>query len=283
VVVEDLAGRVAVVTGAASGIGRALVHRCGAEGMAVVAADVEPGALEAVVGELRDAGVRAIGVRTDVSSSADVEHLADVAFGQLGRVDLLCNNAGVFQGGFLWERTDADLEWVLGVNVWGILHAIRVFVPRMLTQEHDSHIVNTASVAGLVSTAYSGPYVISKFAAVAATECLAHDLRAVGSRIGVSLLTPSAIATGIATSGRNRPEHLANPLGDSTPDAEFVAAALADSTAGGLNPTVVAGQVLDAVRAGRFVVNTNETYYQQVEERMQGLLARELPSVSVID
>ena len=187
---DDFAGRVAVITGAASGIGRGLARHAARTGMRVVLADVEAPALDDAVAEAASLGAETLGVRTDVSREADVRALADAAYDRFGAVHLLCNNAGVFQAGVVWQRTAADWDWVLGVNLFGLLHGIRAFVPRMLEQGGDAHIVNTASMAGLISVAYSGPYVVSKFAAAALTECLAHDLRAQGSSIGVSCLVP---------------------------------------------------------------------------------------------
>ena len=181
--ITDLNGKTAVITGAASGIGRGLAVRCAEEGMRVVASDVERGALDETVAL---AGGDAIGVVADVSDAASVDALADAAFDAFGEVHLLCNNAGVFQAGILWERTLADWEWVLGVNVWGIIHGIRSFLPRMIAQGGVGHVVNTSSLAGIVTGAYSGPYVTSKFAALGLTESLAHDLAAAGSSIGAS-------------------------------------------------------------------------------------------------
>src|SRR5439155_12630836 len=180
-VITDFSGKVAVITGAGSGIGRALALRCAGAGMHVVAADVEDAALDETVAMVSG---DAIAVPTDVSDGAQVDALATRAFDAFGEVHLLCNNAGVFQAGLLWERTLADWTWVLGVNVWGIIHGIRAFVPRMLAQGDEGHVVNTSSLAGLVSNAFSGPYNVSKFAAAALTECLAHDLKATGATIG---------------------------------------------------------------------------------------------------
>src|SRR6202011_913903 len=165
---------------------------------------------------------------------------------RFGAAHVVCNNAGVFQGGLLWQRSDADWEWTLGVNVYGIIHGIRSFVPRMLAQGGDGHVVNTASMAGLVTAAYSGPYTTSKFAAVALSESLAHDLRAVGASIGVSVLCPSAVNTRIAESTRNRATTVATEA--EAPDAHFVEQALRDLTSGGLDPGTVAGMVVDAIR-----------------------------------
>ncbi|MCW2549623.1 MAG: family NAD(P)-dependent oxidoreductase [Mycobacterium sp.] len=271
----ELAGRVAVITGAGSGIGRALAQACAREGMKVVAADVEPGALQETVDSVTGAGGEAIAVITDVSKPAAVDALADAAYQAFGAVHLLCNNAGVFQAGVLWERTAADWEWVLGVNVWGIINGIKAFVPRMIAGGEPGHIVNTSSLAGVVSNAYSGPYNTSKFAALGLTECLAHDLATAKTQIGASVLVPGSVATRIADSVRNRPSSLAD--GQGAEDATFVDGMLAATAAAGIEPAAVATLVLDAVRKGQFVIPTSPGYDKQITHRMEALLAREVP------
>jgi NAD(P)-dependent dehydrogenase (short-subunit alcohol dehydrogenase family) len=282
---EHFAGRVAVVTGAGSGIGRAMARRFAAEGMVVVAADVEVPTLEETVSLIAGDGGRAIAAPTDVSDAGAVEALADTAFGECGAVHVLCNNAGVFSGGLLWERTARDWEWVLGVNLYGIVHAINSFVPRMLTQGEEAHIVNTASMGGLFTNAYSGPYYTSKFAAVGLSECLAHDLAAQGADIAVSVLVPSLVATGIGTSRRNRPERLLDRrLDEDLPaDVAFIETVLADSTAAGMPPDEVAQLVLDAVRAKQFYIPTKPSFDAQMTERFEDLLAKRLPRTPSID
>src|SRR3954447_17713939 len=247
---QDLAGKTAVVTGAGSGIGRSLVVAFAREGMRIVAADIETDALCATEA-LIDADV--VTVQTDVTVRDEVEHLATRAYDAYGSVDVLCNNAGVFQGGLLWECTDADFEWTLGVNLWGILHGIRAFVPRMLSAGNHAHIANTISMAGLASTPFSGPYDVSKFAAMAATECLAHDLASVGAAIKVSAVCPGLVDTGISRSRRNRPADLDAPQSDG---AAFVEQALADGTAGSMSPAAVADLVVEAIREEHFLVPT---------------------------
>jgi len=270
---DDFAGRVAVVTGAASGIGRGLARHAARDGMRVVLADVETQALEDAVAEVRDLGADAVGIRTDVSRADEVQALADQTFDRFGAVHLLCNNAGVFQAGVVWQRTQADWDWVIGVNVWGILHAIRAFVPRLLEQDTDAHIVNTASMAGLITVAYSGPYVVSKFAAAALTECLAHDLRAQGSSIGVSCLVPGLVDTRIADSTRNRPDE--PPSEVTAPDHHFVADVLKQQTStGGRHPDEVAAIVFDAVRARQFWIPTTDGFEALVRNRYDALLDR---------
>lgn len=276
----DLHDRVAVVTGAGSGIGRSLVVALAGEGMRVVAADVDADGLQATA-ELVG-GEAVVTCLTDVRDAAAVEHLAEVAYSTFSAVHLLCNNAGVFQGGVLWERTDAELEWVLGVNLWGILNGVRSFIPRMLAAGEAAHVVNTASMAGLVSLPFSGPYVVSKFAAVAVSESIAHDLAAAGAPIGVSVLCPSLVATAIGTSHRNAPA--GTRAGEPAPDVAFVEQALAESTTElGLDPDVVAGIVIEAVRAGTFYVGTKPSFDDQVRERTDAVLARRLPPMPAID
>ena len=279
---DDFAGRVAVVTGAASGIGRGLARQAAREGMRVVLADVEATALDEAVTETAGLGAETLGVRTDVSREGDVRALADAAYGRFGAVHLLCNNAGVFQAGLVWQRTAADWDWVLGVNLVGILHGIRAFVPRLLEQGGDAHIVNTASMAGLISVAYSGPYVVSKFAAAALTECLAHDLRAQESSIGVSCLVPGLVDTRIADSTRNRPDE--PPSEVTAPDHHFVAGVLREQTStGGRHPDEVAAIVFDAVRARQFWIPTTDGYEALVRGRADALLRRARPPTAQFD
>ena len=269
----ELDGKVAVITGAGSGIGKALVERCVAEGMRVVAADVEPAALEGTGADLA--------VVTDVSDGAQVDALADRSYEAFGAVHLVCNNAGVFQAGVLWERTTADWDWVLGVNLWGIIHGIRSFVPRMIAGGEEGHVVITSSLAGLVSNAFSGPYNVSKFAALGLSESLAHDLAATNALIGASVLVPGSVNTRIAESVRNRPPTLAEGTG--AEDAAFVDKALADMTSTGAEPAYVAGLVIDAVRSGQFVIPTSPGYDEQIRRRSESLLDRDAPCALPFD
>lgn len=267
---QELQGKVAVVTGAASGIGAALCAGFAAEGMRVVAADIDEGRAAAVAAALPDA--RAF--RVDVADAGSVQALADAAFDAYGSVDVLCNNAGVFQGGLSWERSVADWDWVLGVNLYGIIHAIRSFVPRMHAQGTDGHIVNTASVAAFVAGAASSPYVVSKASAFSITECLALDLAAVGSKIGVSVLCPSSIDTGIARTAAVRPERYGR---DETPDGAAVADGLASITGKGIPPSDVVAPVLAAIRNGEFLVPTKPSYRAQLTNRFEALVERHIP------
>jgi NAD(P)-dependent dehydrogenase (short-subunit alcohol dehydrogenase family) len=272
-------GRVAVVTGAGSGIGRALALRAAGEGMRVVIADVEVGTLEETAAEVETAGAEVVVVPTDVSRADQVDALARIAYERFGAVHLLCNNAGVFQAGISWQRSLSDWEWVLGVNLWGVLHGIRSFVPRMLEGGDEGHVVNTSSLAGLITGAYSAPYITSKFAVLALTECLAHDLRAHGAPIGVSVLVPGLVDTKIAHSMRNRPDE--PPAEAQAPDHYLVEQALRDLLAtGGLPPEEVAGLVFYAVRSGRFFVTTTDATAAILRARFDAVLESELPPMT---
>ena len=263
-------GMVAVVTGSGSGIGRELALLAGRREMRVVVADVEQPRIDETVELLRASGATAIGVRTDVSDGAEVDRLADLAFEEFGTVNLLCNNAGVFSGGLMWERSVADWDWVMGVNLYGIVHAVRAFVPRMLEGGAPGHIVNTASMGGLVTGAYSGPYFTSKFAAVGITDCLAQDLRTTGRPIG--------------TSGRNRPERFIDRTHETGADAEFVEQMLRSSTTeAGMPPAEVAELVFDAVEADRFWIPTKPSYHEQIRERFDDMQALRLPTPPTLD
>jgi NAD(P)-dependent dehydrogenase (short-subunit alcohol dehydrogenase family) len=273
---SQLERRVAVVTGAAGGIGAALCRRLSAEGMRVVAGDIDADA----VAETATGLAEGLGLAVDVADASSVRAFADAAFDAFGQVDLLCNNAGVFQGGLSWERSTDDWNWVLGVNLYGIVHGIASFVPRMIAQGTDGHVVNTASVASFVSGPFSSPYVVSKAGALALSECLAHDLASVDSRIGVSVLVPSAIDTGIARTARVRPDRYGT---DPTPDGATTVEFLEATTAAGLAPDDVAGPVVDAIRTGTFLVPTRPSYADQLRSRYEALVERRLPPMPVVD
>jgi len=263
----DLAGKVAVVTGGASGIGRAMAVRFVAEGMHVIIADVEQAPLEATAAE-----IGAIGVLTDVTDAESVAALADVTIERFGAVHVLCNNAGVGGGGRIKDLTLKDWKWVIDVNLWGVVHGLHSFLPHLLANDDGGHIVNTASVAGLVAGPGIGPYNAAKYGVVAISETLRAELAADDSPVGVSVLCPGYVATNIFTSQRNRPAALRNETSKTsarTANREIAATALAQ----GLDPAVVAGMVLDAIRAEQFWVITHPEYLAAVEERTAEIVA----------
>lgn len=275
--IRDLDGKVAVVTGAARGIGRALAIGFAAEGMRVVAVDIDGAGAQATADLI---GFGAVARRVDVADAEAVDVLADDCFAEFGQVDLLVNNAGVFQGGLCWERSVADWQWAFGVNVFGIIHGQRSFLPRMIAQGTEGHVVNTASVAAFVSAPLSGPYVVSKCAAFSLTECLAHDLALVGSTIGASVLVPSAFDTAIAQSSEVRPARFGV---DSTADGQGTAAALAQIVSQGMSPDEAVAPVIDGIRTGTFLIPTRGSYAVQLRHRHEALLARELPALTEVD
>ena len=281
--IDTFAGGTAVVTGAASGIGLGLARKAAREGMNVVLADIEQQALDAAAAEVAALGAKTLGVPTDVSDADAVEALAAAAYDRFGGAHLVCLNAGVFQAGVSWQRTEADWRWVLDVNLWGPIHGIRAFMPRLIEQADPSHVVVTASMAGLMTVAYSGPYVVSKFAAAALAECVAHDLRAQAvEHVGVSCLVPGSVDTKIADSTRNRPDE--PPSEAQAPDHHFVAQTLREMTSTqGRHPDEAADIVFDAVRNGDFWIPTTDRYEELMRPRFESMLARELPSSANFD
>jgi NAD(P)-dependent dehydrogenase (short-subunit alcohol dehydrogenase family) len=257
--VDSLRDRVAVVTGGGSGIGRALVDVFVREGARVVVADVDAAAAEETAAAVRARGGTALAVRTDVTELTQVEALADRAFAELGAVDVLCNNAGVALWGGLEQASHRDWQWVLGVNLWGVIHGIEAFLPRMIASGRRGHVVNTASMAGLVATRGLGIYNTSKYAVVGLSETLVKDLAPYG--IGVSVLCPLGVATRIRASERNRPAHLRNT------EPEPVAPVTLDGST--LKPDAVAEMVLSAIYENRLYVITHPESLEPIRKRFQ--------------
>jgi len=276
---REFRDRVAVVTGGGSGIGAALCWRWARAGMKVVVADIDLAAAERISTALEAAEHEAIAAKVDVSRAAEVEQLALLAYRTYGSVDLLCNNAGVVPSGRyrpIWEYPLEDWQWALDVNLMGVVHGIRSFVPRMLEQKTPAHIVNTASVAGLVSGAGSPVYSASKHAVVRATEALYASLRDLGAPIGVTMLCPGLVNTRIYESERNRPDNL-RPTGGAAAEVPELQAVAAELYAHALSPEAVAEQVFDAVNADRLYQITSDRYDDAIRDRADAMLARRNP------
>ncbi|HET7876867.1 MAG TPA: SDR family NAD(P)-dependent oxidoreductase [Methylomirabilota bacterium] len=259
---DDFRNKTAVVTGGASGIGRALGLVLAREGARVVVADLDEAGMAETVAGVKKAGSHGIAVKTDVTRRESVQALADRAFGEWGAVHVLCNNAGVAVHGGLEAATHADWEWVLGVNLWGVIHGIEAFVPRMIAQKAPGHIVNTASMAGLIASQGLGVYNTSKYAVVGLSETLQKDLRPYD--ISVSVLCPMGVSTNIRTSERNRPAGLRNPAGPED-NAWF------ELIGRYLSPEEVAEQVLRAIRANRLYILTHSEGREPLRRRFERL------------
>ena len=244
---NEFKGKVAVITGAASGIGRALADRSVQEGMKAVLADVEVEALAKTETDLKASGATVLAVRTDVSQARDVEALAQKTLEAFGAVHLLCNNAGVGSGVSIWESTLQHWEWVMGVNLWGVIHGVRAFVPFMLAQDTECHIVNTASQAGLASGPGLGVYKVTKHAVVSLSETLQHELAERAAKVRVSVLCPGNVNTRITESGRNRPGHVP-PAAPPGPASGARLEALRQLISTGMPPVQVADAVFAALR-----------------------------------
>ncbi len=277
---KEFKNKVAVITGAASGIGRALAERCIQEGMKVVLADIEADALAQADQELRAGGGETLAVLTDVTQAADVEALAQKTIEAFGGVHLLFNNAGVGGGTSMWESSLADWEWTLGVNLWGVIHGVRSFVPLMLEGGHEGHIVNTASISGLISNSGLGIYQVSKHAVVSLSEALHHELRQKGSELKVSALCPGFVKTRIMESERNRPPELLNDPAstDLTEDQEALQERLDLVIEGGMSPDLVAEATFDAIREEKFYILTNPEMKPLIDKRAQDLLQERNPT-----
>ena len=257
---KNFRDRVAVVTGAASGIGLALAERFVAEGMKVVMADIEAGALATASAALRQKGAAILATRVDVSRPEDVERLADETYDAFGAAHVVCNNAGVAVIGAVHEHTLADWHWVINVNLWGVIHGVEAFVPRMVAQKQPGHVVNTASMAGLIASQGLGVYNTTKYAVVGLSETLQKDLR--GHDIGVSVLCPMGVHTRIRQSERNRPAALRNP-------AAAREGAAVELIGRYLPPEHVAERVLRAIYANRLYVITHEEGLTPLKRRFE--------------
>ena len=276
---EHLQGKVAVITGGASGIGKAVAAKAAAEGMKVVIGDIEEGALKEAERDLAADGTDVLAVVTDVSDAASVRALRDRALDRFGAVHLVHNNAGVGTGGPVWEVPEADWRWILGVNLWGVVHGIATFVP-LLIEQGEGHVVNTASIAGLTTAPFLGPYNATKQAVVAISETLYKDLQIAGiAGIGVSVLCPGFVQTRIAESDRNRPGWAPDRDVEGAPEMRAAIQAMVDS---GIPTAAVADRVLDAVRTDTFYILTHPELNEAVRTRFDDIVEGRPPSATII-
>jgi NAD(P)-dependent dehydrogenase (short-subunit alcohol dehydrogenase family) len=276
-------GRVAVITGAGSGLGREFANTAAGLGMKLVLADIDAAALERASEELHTGGAEVLAMVADVRIGSHVEELADAAMTRFHGVHLVFNNAGVGMGGLIWESTVADWEWVLGVNLWGVIHGVRVFTPLMLEcarrdPGYEGHIVNTASMAGLLNPPAMGAYNASKHAVVSLTETLYHDLRLVDSTLQASVLCPFFTPTGIADSEVHRPHELENDAGPTASQQAAHAMIGKAVESGKVSAADVARITFDGIREGRFYIYSHPQTLSGVSERMEAIVQGKPPA-----
>jgi len=274
---KQLAGKVAVVTGGASGIGLAVAHRLAAEQVKLVILDVEQAALEAAEHELRAGGASVLGIRTDVGNAAAFEAAVRKAREAFGIAQIIVNNAGVSGGtGPLWTLTESDWQWTLSVNLWGVIHGIRLLLPPLLASGEEGHIVNTASIAGLTSHPWMGPYTATKHAVVAISEVLAKELELAKAKVGVSVLCPGFVKTKIASSHRNRP---ADEAASAAPAGGGLGQIMHQLVDAGVSPDTIAERVVAAIREPRFYILTHAEMKPAIEHRVRDILEERPPGI----
>ena len=280
---KDFHGKVAVITGGASGFGREFANIGARLGMKLVLADVQQDALDKTKAELEAQGAQVLAMRCDVRKAEEVKALADATMEKFGAVHLVFNNAGVGSGGLVWENSIADWEWVLGVNLWGVVHGVRTFTPLMLEcakrdPGYQGHIVNTASMAGLLNAPNMGIYNVSKHAVVSLSETLYHDLQLIKAPIGASVLCPYFVPTGIHQSERNRPDDVKE---DSNPTVSQMAAKAVSEkavTSGKVTAAEVAERTFNAIRDGGFYIYSHPQALGNVQTRMEDIVLQRNPT-----
>jgi NAD(P)-dependent dehydrogenase (short-subunit alcohol dehydrogenase family) len=271
--ITDMAGRTAVITGGASGIGLAMAHRFGAAGANVMIADIEATALERALDELHAAGITAAGTVCDVASVGAVDALADHTYERFGAAHVVCNNAGVVTFKPIWEQTLADWKWVIDIDLWGVIHGIHSFLPRMLERGEPGHFVNTASTAGILGFNGIAPYVASKHAVVGISQTMLNDLKAGKKSVGVSVLCPGGVRTGIYRSERNRP----GVTSVAAPDPNR------EESRETIEPEDVAEMVYQAVISGTFWIMPHERYLDLYDAVPASARTRTDPPIPSVD
>jgi NAD(P)-dependent dehydrogenase (short-subunit alcohol dehydrogenase family) len=279
---KNFQDKVAVITGAASGLGREFANTAASLGMKLVLADVQQDALDQATAELEAQGATVLAMLCDVRRGEQVQALADATMARFGAVHLLFNNAGVGSGGLIWENSEADWEWVLGVNLWGVIHGVRIFTRLMLAcatrdAQYEGHIVNTASMAGLLNAPTMGVYNVSKHAVVSLSETLYHDLQLIDAPIGASVLCPYFVPTGISESHRNRPADVKMTAGPTASQLAAQAMTVKAVESGKVSAAEVARMTFEAVGAGRFYIYSHPGALGNVAERMGDIVQQNNP------
>ncbi len=276
---HDLKNKVAVITGAADGIGKSLAIKAAAEGMKLVLADIDTKKLDQLVTELAASGTEAVGLKVDVSMAEDVTALANLAYTTFGEVHLLINNAGVALAKNAWETTQKDWDWVMGVNLYGVTNGLRAFLPRMLTAGQEGHVINTASIAGLLSEPSMAAYNVSKFGVVTLSEGLHHDLTLRQAQIKVSVLCPAWVKTRIAEADRHRPADERIDLTKLDKVTAATGTSMFKAVQAGIEPEEIAEATFAAIRDGRFYIITHPQTMTGIRIRMDDILGNRQPTL----
>ena len=281
---KEFKGKIAVITGAASGIGRGIAEHCVQKEMKVVLADIEEAALRDTERTLQAKGASVLAVRTDVSQASDIETLARKTLDAFGAVHLLFNNAGVQTRKTVWESTLADWEWVININLWGVIHGVRIFVPVMLQQQTECYIVNTASAVGLISGSGTGTYRVTKHGVVSLSETLYLELQQRNAPIGVSVLCPSFVRSRLNEAERNRPAKLRNPPGKNppTPEEQALERLFQEMNENGITPERCADLVFKAIQNNTFYILTHPEVSTAIQRRMEDILQGRNPTLPQI-
>lgn len=269
---QEFKDKVAVVTGASSGIGKGLAERCAQEGMQVVLADVDAAGLAQLAGQLEQGGARCLAVPTDVAAADQVEALAQTTAASFGSIDLVFNNAGVMLTGPSWEKSEAEWDWILGINLKGVIHGMRSFVPRMLAQDTPCHMVNTGSLASFLAAPFMAPYTVSKYAVRALTETLHYELAAMEAKLKVSVLCPGQVTTGIMDSGADKPTG-----GSANPGQAQMDDYLRTEIAAGMDPAHCADRVFEAIRKERFWIFPHPDFKPALQAAVDEILTESNP------
>jgi NAD(P)-dependent dehydrogenase (short-subunit alcohol dehydrogenase family) len=277
----EFENKVAVITGSASGIGSAIAERCAYAGMKVVLADIDKEALLNTESVLKSIGADILSVICDMSKEDDVKLLAEKTVNTFGEINLLFNNAGVSAGSLLWENTAKDWQWVLGVNLWGLINSTKIFVPIMLKQNNECHIINTASIAGLTSCPGNGIYSVTKHGIVNFSETLYYELKLARAKIDVSVICPGFVNTQLADSERNRPLELKNSFEDINNDSHrsMFEQVFREGVLNGISPESVAENVFDGIRRKKFYIFTNKESKELIKLRMEDILNENNPTI----
>lgn len=276
-----LKNKVAVITGAAGGIGSAIAERCAYEGMKVVLADIDEKSLVSTERVIKSMGADTLSVICDVSKESDMHSLAQKTLETFGEIHLLFNNAGVATSTVLWENTAEDWRWALGVNLWGLINSTKIFVPIMLKQNSQCHIINTASIAGLTAGPGNGIYSVTKHAIVNFSETLYYELKVANSQIDVSVICPGFVRTRLMDSERNRPMELRNSPEsiNNSPQKQRIEQMLRDGVMNGMPPEQVAEDVFDAIQKKKFYIFTHKESKVLVKQRMDDILNENNPTI----